>query len=231
MNRYRLILFLSLIGLVFLACSLPGIARQNLQNIPDTIQAPAQPPVQAPAATNIPASTNTPAPTTDPLASAKTCLTNTWEITDISSSVMAAIPPEMAKQYNLQYTGTSGKGYYTLTPDGNVLMQADQMELQFTAKASIFDVPVKVSVDGEARGKYSLQGNTLTTSDMDTSGLTASAQALGQEMVSQEQIIQAIPLINSPHNSAEYSCSEDTLQLKLSSYPESVPPLVFHKVK
>lgn len=225
MNRYRLILFLSLVGLVFLACSLPGIARQNLQNIRITIQAPTQPPAQAPAATRAPA------PTTDPLASAKTCLANTWEITDISSSIMAAIPPEMAKQYNLQYTGTSGKGYYTLTQDGNVLMQADQMELQFTAKASIFDVPVKVNVDGEARGKYSLQGNTLTTSDMDTSRLTASAQALGQEMVSQEQIIQAIPLINSPHNTAEYSCSGDTLQLKLSSYPESVPPLVFHKVK
>ncbi len=225
MNRYRLIIFMSLMGLVFLACNLGGVAQQSPQSGPITTRAPAIPTVQAPAATH------TPAPTTDPLVATKACLAGTWEVSDISSSVVAAIPPELAQQYNLQYTGSSGKGYYTLTPDGNISTQADQMELQFTAKTSLFDVPVTVTVDGQASGKYSLQGNTMTTTDMDTSGLTASAQALGQDIVSQEQIIRAIPLIDPSHNTAEYSCSGDSLQLKVSSFPESVPPLEFHRVK
>jgi hypothetical protein len=139
-NRNRLILFISLTGLVLLACNLPGIAQRMLQNTPEPTLMPARPSGQVPA-------TTIPVPTSDPLASAKSCLENTWEITDISRSVIAAIPPEMAEQYNLQYTGASGKGYYTLTPDGNVIMQADQMELQFTARASIFDVPVTVTGD------------------------------------------------------------------------------------
>jgi hypothetical protein len=234
LNRNRFVLYLSLIGMVILGCRLLGSAQPSPQNTLVPTRAPALTPVptRAPALTSVqtPAPTKTPVPTADPLASAQACLAGTWEITDISNAIIAAIPPDLAKQYNLQYTGASGKGYYTLTPDGNVSMQADQMELKFTAKASVFDVPVTVSVDGQVKGKYSLKGNTLTTSDMDTSGITASAQALGQEVMTQEQIIRAIPLINAPYNTAEYTCSGDTLQLKLPSYPESIPPLVFHKV-
>lgn len=225
MKRYSLILFIGLIGLVILSCRMPGIAQQDSENLSIATIAPTQLPAGPAQVTEIPS------PTDDPLGASKACLAHTWEVTDISSSVLAAIPDEMLQEYDLQYVGNTGKGYYTLTPDGNVIMQADQMELQFTAKASVFDVPVTVEVDGEATGKYSVEGNTLTTTDMDTSGLTASAQALGQDIVDQSVIINAIPLINSTHNRAEYTCSGDTLTLRLLSYPESVPPVVFRKVQ
>jgi hypothetical protein len=231
LNRYRLLIFIGLVGLVLLACKLPGVAQQNAQNSLTVTSAPTQVQLEPTLQLENLVITPTSAPTVDPLVGSKACLANTWEVTDISSSVAAAIPEDMAKQYNFKYVGTTGKGYYTLTPDGNVIMQADQMELQFSAKASVFDVPVTVTVDGEARGKYSVEGNTVTTYDMDTSGMNASAQALGQDMVDESVIINAIPLINSANNRAEYTCSGDTLTLRMLSYPDSVPPVVFKKVQ
>jgi hypothetical protein len=201
---------------------MPDLATRQ---VPEATALATLPQVQAPLATP------TSAPTSDPLISAKACLANEWEVTDISSSVIAAIPPEMVQEYNLKYKGTTGKGFYSLTEDGEILMRAEDLVLQFTARASVFDVPVNVTIDGEARGKYTLDGDMLSTSDMDTSGLTATAQALGQDIADRETILNAFPLINPPHNRAEYACLGDNLQLKPTSYPESVPPVVFNRVK
>jgi hypothetical protein len=221
MKRFSPFILFALIGLVVMSCRMANIATET----PAASSLATLPVVETPLASP------TPAPTSDPLASAKTCLANTWEVTDVSSSVIAAIPPEMVEQYNLQYKGTTGSGYYTLTENGDIVMQAEDLVLQFTAKASVFDVPVNVTIDGEARGQYSLDGDVLTTSNMDTSGMTATAQALGQDIVDQETILNAFPLINPPHNRAVYTCSGNNLSLKLPSYPESVPPVVFAKVE
>jgi hypothetical protein len=159
------------------------------------------------------------------------CLAGTWEITGIHEYVLAAIPQEMAEEYNLEYKGTNGSVYFILTPDGQAVMQADELEIVLEAQASIFTVPVTASLDGEAVGRYTANGGVLTTTGMDTSGLSASAQAMGQELASSEQILRAIPMLKPPANSAEYICEGDTLSMRVDAYPTGVPPLEFVRVE
>jgi hypothetical protein len=175
--------------------------------------------------------TPTPVPTVDPLISAKSCLANTWEIPGLSDYVIAAIPPDLAAEYNLEYQETKGEAYITLTPEGKFTLSADDLQLIFSAKAYIFDVPVTVRVDGSAVGNYDVDHTTLTISNVDTSRLTASAQALGEDLVDPDQIINAVPFIRPPFNTAEYICQGDTLELEFTSYPGDVPPLIFQAVK
>lgn len=222
MKRYQNLIVVSLSGLVLLACRLTGILQQGAQPIPQTAVAMNTPPPTMPPV---------PTPTTDPAIAAKTCLAGTWEISDLSTYILAAIPPETASQYGLQYQGSSGEAYFTLTPDGEFIMQADQLQMLFEAKVSIFKAQVSVNVDGEATGTYTVEDDVLTTSDVDTSGLTASAQALGNDLIDPAQLIRAIPLIQSPSNSAKFTCVGDQLQLKVLSYPENIPPLVFTRAK
>jgi hypothetical protein len=160
----------------------------------------------------------------------ESCLVGNWQVTGLSDYILAFIPPEVAEQYSLKYQGTNGSIYFSLLPDGSLNMQADQLEILFEAKMSIFTVPVSASLDGEVSGKYSVDGDTLTTSDMDTSGLSASAQAMCNQLMDPAQIIAAIPLLSPPYNTAQYSCSGNTLQLRLPAYPDSLPPLVFTRV-
>jgi hypothetical protein len=223
LKRYQNILVVSLSGLVLLACRLTGLVQQNIET--------ANSPTTAVVNTPLPTLPPEPTPTTDPVIAAKTCLAGTWEINDLSAYILAAIPADLANQYGLQYQGTSGEAYFTLTPDGEFIMQADQLQMLFQAKVSIFKAQVSVNVDGKATGKYTVEGNSLTTSDVDTSGLSASAQALGNDLIDPAQLIRAIPLIQSPTNTAEYTCAGDKLQLKISSYPENIPLLVFNRVK
>ena len=114
---------------------------------------------------------------------------------------------------------------------GKLRLNAENLEVLFTAKYSIFEVPVTVRIDGTAIGDYDVSATTLTTSNMDTSGLTASAQALNEELIEPNQIINSIPFVKPPFNTAEYSCQGNELILILSGYPENIPPLVFRAVK
>jgi len=174
--------------------------------------------------------TPTPVPTVDPLISAKRCLANTWEIPELSEYVIAAIPPDLAAEYNLEYQETKGEAYMTLTPDGKFTLVADALELIFSAKAYIFEVPVTVRVDGTARGNYAVDHTTLTISNVDISRLSASAQALGEDLVDPDQILNSIPFIRPPFNTAEYNCQGNTLELEFTSYPGDLPPLKFQAV-
>jgi hypothetical protein len=175
--------------------------------------------------------TPTLAPTVDPLSSAKRCLANTWEIPDLSEYVIAAIPQDLAEEYDLEYQDTKGEAYITLTPEGKFTLSADNLELIFSAKAFIFEVPVTVRVDGTAVGNYDVDLTTLTISNVDTSRLSASAQALGEDLVDSDQIIKAVPFIRAPFNTAEYTCQGDTLELEFTNYSGILPALIFQAVK
>ncbi len=224
LNRYRLWisfgLFLGFFGLVSIACNLPSFLQSDLEA-----------PVPTEAVEETRQVETAPVTTAVPTVSAQACLVGTWEINGLSDYVLAAIPPDMAEEYELQYQGTNGNAYFTLSPDGVAILQVEQLEFLFEARFSVFTVPITVSVDGQAVGEYFVDGNILTTSSMDTSGLTASAQAMGNDLADPAEIIEAIPLIRPPFNKAEYSCAGDTLRLELLAYPESMPPLVFYKVE
>jgi len=174
---------------------------------------------------------NTPTSTIDPLSSARNCLANTWKIDGLSAYVLAAVPPELAKEYSLEYADTTGEAYLILSPDGRIVLQAENLVFHFNARFSIFQVPVTVSIDGTAVGTYDVDSTTLRIDNMDTSGLTASAKAMDEDLMDPDQIINSIPFVRPPFNTAEYACQGDVLELELSGYQENLPPLVFQAVK
>lgn len=159
------------------------------------------------------------------------CLAGTWKATNLNESILAAIPQETIDQYKLKYRSTSGDLFMSFNNDGTAKLNADQLKMEFGAKVSFFTVPLVVSLNGTAAGKYTANASTITTSDFDTSGLSASAKAAGQDVVSQDQILSAIPMLQPPYNSATYICSGDTLQASVSGYPAGIPPLTFKRIK
>ena len=241
------VIFLS--ALVMMACGLGGYATQKVETQPTTPRATVEPSARAEASPtsvsptseeSLPAQNieptnrvekSPPTPTTDPLISAKNCLAKTWEIKGLNDYVLAAVPPELAEEYSLEYVSTSGAAYLSLSADEKIVLQAEDLVFLFNAQFSIFEVPVTVSIDGAATGIYSVDSTTLTIKDMDTSGLTASARAMNEDLIDPGQIINAIPFIRPPFNTATYACKGETLELELSGYPGDMPPLVFQAVK
>lgn len=221
LKKHRLLFAIALAILVLMACNLP-------EAIIDSIQYSSAEGGDPSSIAELPEEGLLP-PTVIAAGSPVTCLVGTWQITGIHQYLLAAIPQEMAEEYNLGYKGTNGNAYFILTPDGQAVLQADDLEILLEAQASILTIPVTASLDGQAAGRYTAKGGILTTTGMDTSGLSASAQAMGQELATASQIIRAIPLLQPPANSAEYTCAGDTLSLRVGAYSESAPPLVFKR--
>jgi len=226
LNLSRFWLFIGLIALVSLACNLPNLFATPS---PETVEEPIQI-SSLPLVSELP-STAQETSSVDPLSAAKSCLNGTWVINNLSSYVAAAIPPELADEYDLVYKETSGTATLSFVPDGRITLLFDELIFLFDAKISLFTVPLTLRVDGQVNGVYSLSGDTLTTSQMDTSRLSAAAQAMGQDVIDPAQIISLIPLVQSPVNNALYTCAGNTLQLQFPAYPVDFPPLVFQRVQ
>lgn len=228
MKHHKLWIAFGLISMVLIACNLSNIlSPATSEDVEERSRVEADPTAEVKELSQV---ENNILPTPDPLDSAKACLVGTWEIKDLSSYVIAAIPPELVAQYNLKYRETSGKAELSLTPDGRISLAFDGLIFLFDASVSVFTVPLTVGIDGDINGEYSLDGATLSTSGMNTSGVTAVAQALGQDVVDSAMIKSVIPLVQSPFNQAVYTCTGNTLQLEFPAYPENIPPLVFQRV-
>lgn len=226
MNRKRTFAMFCMAAIILLSCNLPGIAQRSAQKTQ-----PSQDPggaVQLPStpAKNPTALQPTAAPTLSPLD----CLAGSWEPGDLSPYVMAGIPPEMTNQAEITYKGTSGRVAITFSKDGKISLRGEQFKLLFDAKVSFLTLPLEVSLNGQANGSYHVSGNTLTTSNMDSSGLSASAKMAGQDLVDQATILSSVPMLNPPYNSATFTCSGSSLEMKLSGYPENLPPLKLKRV-
>ena len=238
MRKTFLLLIIGLTSLAVMSCGMLGFiqienqppAAQDAKETQSEISEAAQSP-EFEAESQSQAQLPTPAPTLDHLATAKSCVAQTWEIPALSDYVIAAVPPEMAAEYDLKYEETTGTAYLTLTPDGRITLLANDLQLQFSAQAYVFSVPVTVRLDGSATGNYIMDSTTLTFTNVDTSGLSASAQALGEDLIDPAQIMRSMPFISPPYNTARYTCQGDTLRLALSGYSGDLPPLVFQAVE
>jgi hypothetical protein len=171
--------------------------------------------------------TPTPLPTIDPISKARSCLANTWLMDGLSDYVVAVIPQDFVDEYDLQYEGSSGIAYFVFSADGQVTFITENLEMQFTTTAYVFEIPVTVRMDGIATGNYEIDTTNLTFTDFDTSGLTTSAKILEEDIVDPDQIKNLVPFINPPFNTATYTCQEDVLELSISDFPNEIPPLVF----
>lgn len=236
MRKTTLLIAIGITSLVIMSCGLGSAAQIKIESqpsaVPETEESPvaveSQPTQILEQVTQL---KNTPTPTIDPLISAKSCLAKTWQINGLSDYVLAAVPPELAEEYSLEYVDTTGSADLKLTNDGKIELRVENLEFLFNARFTIFEVPVIVSIDGTAYGTYELDATTLRINNMDTSGLTASAKAMGEDIMDPDQIIQSIPFVRPPYNTAAYSCQGDVLTLKLSGYSDEIPPLVFQAVK
>lgn len=159
------------------------------------------------------------------------CLVGEWRIDDISPYVIASVPAELASEYNLEYTGSSGNITVRFEDDGDVEFNANQIELKFSSRVAIISIPVNVNLDGRSRGEYTDNGQGLRTENMDTSGLSASATAAGQDVLERDQILQSLPLVSPYYPSAQYTCGNDQLRMTVDNYPGDVPALVFERVQ
>jgi hypothetical protein len=224
-NLYRAVLA-AIAALLLVACSLAGLLQGTGSTPAEVIEV-----TPLPDMTNQQNSQGLGETPMSPDDQVTACLAGTWKATNLNESILAAIPQETIDQYKLKYRSTSGALYMTFNTDGTAQLIADQLKMEFGAKVSFFTVPLVVSLDGIAAGKYTADASTITTSDFSTSGLSASAKAAGQEVVSQDQILSAIPMLQPPFNSATYICSGDTLQASVSGYPAGIPPLTFERVK
>lgn len=223
MKTYRQLIITITIALLVLACNLPGAVVLTSTPMPET---PAQP-TSAPAATQTAQAENTAVPPATPTSIP--CVYGTWKASDLSAVILAAIPQETIDQYGLRYRSTSGKLLLTLNPDGSAYFDANDLKMEFDAKIAFFTVPLVISLDGESSGRYSDDGSTITTSGFETAGITASARAAGQDVLSQADILSGIPMLQPPFNVAAYTCSGDTLQASVAGYPATIPALTFER--
>ena len=236
MRKTTQLLIIGITSLIMISCGLGGLAQIGLDSKPTDDRTTLQSteivessPMQNQEQANI--LENTPTPTVDPLIASKSCLAKTWEIKGLSDYVLAAVPPELAEEYSLEYKDTTGSAYLKLTSGEKMELQIKDLEFLFNARFSIFTVPVTVKIDGIADGTYQVEDNTLRFNDINTSGLTASAKAMDEDIMEPDQIINAIPFVRPPYNTATYSCQGDMLTLELSGYPDNTPPLVFQAVR
>ena len=103
-----------LTSLVIMACGFSGLGsftRQKSETRPTNATASADPAEamesQSTAAVEPTAQIEKPSsPAVDPILSAKSCLARRWHITGLSDYVIAAVPPELAKEYALEYVSS-----------------------------------------------------------------------------------------------------------------------------
>ncbi len=229
MKSKSVIVLVLLAALVLFACNFPRLAESVKENT-DTPTIPSsqeqtdnQPVIQ---------NQNTPAPpTSSPDLTGATCLMGKWTIDDFSPYVLSALPQDMVQQYQITYNDMSGHVLLTFNEDKTMALQADQLQINFSGKISFMKVPLKLSVDGPATGTYQADDSNLTTENVDTNKMQASASAMGQNLVDPPTIISAIPLLGPPTNQAKYTCSGDILQMRILAYPDNVPSFVFHRIQ
>jgi hypothetical protein len=236
MRKTTILLFIGITSLIIMSCSLGGIAQIAIDSEPtddDTTNHSTAVVESLPIDNQEQAITaeKTPTATVDHLLESKSCLAKTWEIKGLSDYVLASVPPELAEEYSLEYIDTTGAAYLKLSNDEKMELQINKLEILFNARLAIFEVPVTVRIDGIAGGTYQVEKNTLHFININTSGLTASAKALDEDVMEPDQIINAIPFVRPPYNTATYSCQGDVLTLNLSGYPDNTPPLVFQAVR
>lgn len=227
-------------GLLFwVACALPGWGQPQDSAPTLVIHDPTinaiETALMQPTASSVPTTTHTPipnvptdtaAPPEDPLAA---CLIGTWRATNIQDYVIAAIPADMMQEYKPEYKNSTGQVYVSFFDNGMITIQAYQLALEFNIQASIFKVGLTISLDGMSTGQFVAEGDQLTTRDMTTTGLTASAKSLGQDVASSDDIIASLPLVKPPFDQALYQCSDQALLLTMNAYPEGIPPLAFQR--
>ena len=130
MQKVTILIMIGITSLAIMACGFSGFIQQSVEEQPAHTESPSQIQEMAESAADDEIETTiqteiSPAPTVDPILEAQSCLANTWEINGLSDYVIAAVPPDLAEEYDLQYEDTTGAAYFILSPDGKIIIAGE----------------------------------------------------------------------------------------------------------
>lgn len=116
------------------------------------------------------------------------CLTGTWQMGDLQNFLLAAVPADLLKDYQLTPKGSSGQLLYQFQSDGSVSLTSMDYQINLDAKYSILTVPLVVSLAGGSNAMYQIDGNRIGFFNPDTSSLSARVTLAGKDLVPQDQL-------------------------------------------
>lgn len=116
------------------------------------------------------------------------CLTGAWQMGDLQNFLLAAVPAELLKDYQLTPKGSSGQLIYKFQSDGSVSLTSMDYQINLDAKYSILTVPLVVSISGSSNAMYQISENTISFFNPDTSGLGARVTLAGKDLVPPDQL-------------------------------------------
>jgi len=164
-----------------------------------------------------PTATSTPLPATSNPSPGADCLVGTWQIQDFNNYVQTLLNQALSQFGNVGEVSSSGAVRYSFSPDGNLTVVADQLELITKISVSIFPVNANIMVSGSASADYLADESSgkMTISNFNPGDLTITADANGQSF--DQQIDPSILLFSTSESSTtiQYQCSENSLQLTI----------------
>jgi hypothetical protein len=140
-----------------------------------------------------------------------------WQIQDFNNYVQTLLNQALSQFGNVGEVSSSGAVRYSFSPDGNLTVVADQLELKTKISVSFFPVNANIIVSGSASADYLADESSgkLTISNFNPGDLTITADANGQSF--DQQIDPSILLFSTSQSSTtiQYQCSENSLQLTI----------------
>ncbi len=164
-----------------------------------------------------PTATATPLPAASNPSPGADCLVGKWQIQDFNNYVQTLLNQALSQFGNVGEVSSSGAVRYSFSPDGNLTVVADQLELKTKISVSFFPVNANIIVSGSASADYLADESSgkLTISNFNPGDLTITADANGQSF--DQQIDPSILLFSTSQSSTtiQYQCSENSLQLTI----------------
>ena len=119
-------------------------------------------------------------------AAAGSCLVGTWQLTDLSA-YMNSIEQNTASSSGGDFTLTSqkfsGAASWTFNADNTAEFSADNFEQDFTMSTTVggqsMDIPISLKINGKSTAAYSVDGDQISFSNQEQSGLTINADVMG----------------------------------------------------
>lgn len=209
MNRIKRIFPLAALLAALLACNLPGSRFNGTQET---------------------AQIETMLPTAVEPQPEVNCLVGTWELSDISAYALAILPSELNESGEATFKGTSGAVRYTFQADNQFSVDAFEYTILYDVPYQIITLPLAVTIEGDAKGFYSLEGDRLTNDRISEDRLSVSAEVAGAQVVEPTNVSQFAPLFTPPYNTARYSCDAENLRLDMGRETELSRSIAFKRV-
>jgi hypothetical protein len=172
-----------------------------------------------------------PAPTSTPTTGANPCIVGIWETQDPETFLRASLPVGSFDPDNLKFIKSLGSVAYRFDPQGGLTVEAVQFIGKFDVRAERDLLPLEIRMSGFASSKYEIDGEFVRAPEMLSSDMDYSVVYGQDEMMADVKADAFLPLFVQPHNSARFTCSQQTLSLEFVNFPNIDGPLEFKRLR